>query len=136
MTDRELKKLSRTDLMEILLELTTENEQLRKELDETKDKLNNKMLAIDNAGSLAEAALQLNGVFEATQEACNQYTINVQEIFSRQKEICEQMERETEEKCTYMVRKAKEEADGYWNYARERVKSLYLEQSLPEHLSE
>lgn len=79
MTDKELKKLSRTDLVEMLLEVTRENEQLRWELTETREKLESKMIAIENAGSLAEAALQLNGVFEAAQSACAQYAQNLQQ---------------------------------------------------------
>ena len=37
------------------------------------------MIAIEKAGSLAEAALQLNSVFEAAQNACAQYTQNIQQ---------------------------------------------------------
>lgn len=77
MTDRELKRLSRADLLEMLIALSKENEQLRLELVETQQRLADRMVAIEKAGSIAEAALQLNGVFEAAQNACEQYIANI-----------------------------------------------------------
>lgn len=78
MTDRDLKRLSRTDLLEMMIALTKENEQLRQQLAETEQRLNDKMIAIEKCGSIAEAALALNGVFEAAEKACAQYVANLQ----------------------------------------------------------
>lgn len=128
MTDKELKKLSRTDLMEMLLEVTRENEQLRQELAETRQQLDSKIIAVENAGSLAEAALQLNGIFEAAQNACEQYTRNIEERSRQQKEICDRMEQEAQEKCDRMVQQAQREADEYWEYVRDKVRGMYGQQ--------
>ena len=73
MTSKELKRLRRTDLMEMLLELSKENVELRRQLDEANAKLADRQIQVENAGSLAEAALQLNGIFAAAQAACEQY---------------------------------------------------------------
>lgn len=86
MTDRELKKLSRAELLELLLEAKQENEQLRKELEETKQLLNSKQILIKNAGSIAEAALALNGIFETAQKAADQYLENVRRMTEEQNE--------------------------------------------------
>ena len=80
MTDKELKKLSRAELLELLLIQTKEVDRLQKELDETKAKLEDKTIKIDNAGSIAEAALKLNGVFEAAQKAAQQYIDNMKRL--------------------------------------------------------
>lgn len=72
MTEKDLKRLSRKDLLEMLLELSRENEQLRKQLED-------RTIQIEKSGSLAEAALRLNGLFEATQAACEQYTLNIRQ---------------------------------------------------------
>lgn len=77
MTSKELKRLRRTDLMEMLLELSKENEELRRQLGEANAKLEDKQLQVEKAGSLAEAALQLNGIFAAAQAACEQYEYNI-----------------------------------------------------------
>ena len=80
MTDKELKKLSRAELLELLLIQTKEVDRLQKELNETKAKLEDKNIIIDNAGSIAEAAIKLNGVFEAAEKAAKQYVENMKRI--------------------------------------------------------
>lgn len=80
MTDRELRKLSRADLLELLLEQSRENEQLRKQLEQAEAKLADRKIEIEHAGSIAEAALRLNGVFEAAEQAAAQYLDNVRRI--------------------------------------------------------
>ena len=80
MTDRELKKLSRAELLELLLQETQENERLRKQLDKAQTLMESKIIRIENAGSIAEAALALNGVFEAAQKAADQYLENVRRM--------------------------------------------------------
>ena len=72
MTDKELRKLSRTDLLEMLIEQSTKIRELEAKLSEAEADLKKRDIAIDNAGSIAEASLQLNGVFEAAQAACRQ----------------------------------------------------------------
>lgn len=81
MTEKELKKLSRRELLMLLTEISLENEQLRSELA-------SRTIEIERSGSLAEAALRLNGLFEATQAACEQYTLNI-------KRRCQQMEQDS-----------------------------------------
>lgn len=128
MTNRELKKLSRADLVELLLELTRENDQLRGELNQVKQKLESREISLEQAGSLADAALQLNGVFASAQAACEQYSENIRLRSESQEEICRKMERQTREKCEAMVSRAKQEADEYWAYVRSQVRQLYLTQ--------
>ena len=93
MTSKELKRLRRTDLMEMLLELSKENVQLRQQLEEANARLADRQLQVEQAGSLAEAALQLNGIFAAAQAACEQYEYNVR---LRCREMEEQARRECE----------------------------------------
>lgn len=73
MTERELKKLRRADLLEMLITLSKENEKLRKELTHAKKLLAKRTIVMKESGSIAEAALRLNGVFEAAQAAADQY---------------------------------------------------------------
>lgn len=73
MTNKELRKLSRAELIDILFELQTQNENLTVENRELAAQLESRQLQITEAGSIAEAALRLNGVFEAAQAAADQY---------------------------------------------------------------
>ena len=77
MTDKELHKLNRVQLLELFLEQSRRNEELEKELAEVKAQLESKNIAIDKAGSIAEAALNLTKVFEEAQKAADLYLANV-----------------------------------------------------------
>ena len=77
MTEKELRRLSRMDLLEMLLEQSKEVERLQKELETVKKQLEDRRIMEQDAGSIAEAALRLNKVFEAAQQAADQYLENI-----------------------------------------------------------
>lgn len=110
MTEQELRKLRRVDLLEILLDLSKENEVLRTQLEKARVQLTSRTIAIEKSGSLAEAALRINGVFEAAQAACEQYTLNMQQRVGQQEQICRDMEQKAQETCDRMLQDAKNEA--------------------------
>lgn len=80
MTDRQLRRLSRADLLELLVAESRENERLRALLEEANEKLASRKIEIEKAGSIAEAALRLNGIFEDAERAAQQYLENVRRI--------------------------------------------------------
>ena len=84
MTERELRKLSRIDLLQLLLKEIKDNEKLRKERKVLQEALDNKEIRIQEAGSIAEAALQLNGIFEAAEQAAAQYLENMRNLTEEQ----------------------------------------------------
>ena len=75
--EKNLKKMSRKELLELLVFISKKNDELQKELNETKELLNNKQIIINEAGSIAEAALKLNNIFEIAQKAADQYLENI-----------------------------------------------------------
>lgn len=77
MTDKQLRRLSRIELLEMLIQHSKEITRLQEQLEEAHELLEDKYIAIDNAGSIAEASLQINGVFSAAQLAADQYLQNV-----------------------------------------------------------
>lgn len=92
MNEKELRRLSRMDLLEMLLEQSKEVEQLRAELETVKKQLEDRRIMEQEAGSIAEAALRLNKVFEAAQQAADQYLENIR----TQAEISQNGETENE----------------------------------------
>jgi hypothetical protein len=48
-------------------------------LDAAEEQLASRRIEVENAGSIAEASLRLNGVFQAAQEAADQYLENVRQ---------------------------------------------------------
>ncbi len=77
MTEKEMKRFSRAELLELLIDQMKENEELQKKLDEANKRLEDRKIIIENSGSIAEAALKLNGIFEAAEKAAAQYIENV-----------------------------------------------------------
>ena len=89
MTEKELRKLNRYQLLELLIMQTERADMLMARLELAEKQLVDKHLNISNLGSIAEASLQLNGVFQAAQAAADQYL----EEARRQAEVIEQTAR-------------------------------------------
>lgn len=79
MNERTLKQLKKIELYEILLAQSKEIDRLKQELIETQQKLENKQIIIQEAGSLADAALKLTKIFEEAQKAADIYLKNIME---------------------------------------------------------
>lgn len=77
MDEKQLRRLRRMDLMELLLSQAQEIESLQERVVELEDKLKRREIIVAEAGSIAEAALKLNKVFESAQAAADQYLENV-----------------------------------------------------------
>lgn len=73
-----LKKLSRRELLEMLIAEEKRIDQLEKELAEAREALKDRTIKIETSGSIAEAALKLSGIFEAAQAAVDQYVENIE----------------------------------------------------------
>ncbi len=169
MTEQELRSLSRKELLEMMIEqgkelefvkaehkrdvefLKAEHEKetqlLKEELEKVKKSLQNREIAINEAGSIAMAALQLNGVFEAAQAASQQYIENIRSLNDRQASICakrdadsraeadrriresaakcEEMEAACREKCVAMEADAKQRSEAYWTEVSTRLQTFY-----------
>ncbi len=79
MADKELRHMSRMELIEIIYAVQQEEQSLRRENEELKSQLEDRKIRIEEAGSIAEASLDLNHIFEDAQEAAEQYLSSVQE---------------------------------------------------------
>ena len=95
-----MRKLSRAELLELLLAQTRETERVRKRLERAEEELAQRRLKIQQTGNLAQAVLEVNGVMEAAQEAAQQYLDNIA-----------QMEQETRQRCEKMLAEARQEAE-------------------------
>lgn len=99
MTDKELKKLSRAELLEMLLIQTRQVENLQAKLSKAEALLTERHMDYLEAGSLAEAMLKVNGVIDAAQAAADQYLENIAT-----------KEREVNEYCRKQLTQAAEDA--------------------------
>lgn len=93
MTDRELRKLSRAELLEILLMQGKTVEELEERLAQLEQRLEEQNIQLQNAGSIAEASLQLSGVFEAAQRSADVYLANIQRLEAESRQRREEADR-------------------------------------------
>ena len=98
MTDKELKKLRRVELLELLVDQAAEMEALKTELEETKAALESREFRLKETGSIAQAAMEVNEVFAAAQRAAQDYLDNIRRMEEEQAALLEQ----TREKCRAM----------------------------------
>lgn len=158
MTEKELRRLRRGDLLELLLEQSRENQSLREQLQTAQSALEDRTICIDKAGSIAEASLLLNDVFKAAEQACRQYTENIVRMSQSQEAVCAQREKESQEKaaqiiaearkqaeettaaaqkqCAEMLEKAKAESQQYWDAVSAKFTSLSNEHDALRRLLE
>lgn len=78
--EKNLKKMKRKDLLEILLMQNKKIDELQEELSNKKELLESKEIIISEVGSIAEASLKLNNIFEVAQQAADDYLESVKEM--------------------------------------------------------
>ena len=77
MTEKELLSLKKSELLEIMLAQSREIDSLRAQLAEANARLEERRIAIEESGSIAEPSLKLTKVFEDAQKAADLYMENV-----------------------------------------------------------
>lgn len=129
----------------MLITVSKENEMLRTQIEKQDTLLKEREISLSRAGSIAEAALELNGVFTAAEAAAAQYLENVR----RQEDICQRMEEGAKEEAEKIVAEAqqragviearakqnavmmetqaKQRADAYWAAVSRRLEEFYEE---------
>ena len=106
MTDKELQKLKRAELLEIMLNLQSENDRLKSENEKLKLAVNERSITLQDAGNIAEAALQLNGVFKAAQEAADVYIENIRKLNEQKEKMCNEAIKNAENEAGEIIAKA------------------------------
>lgn len=143
MDEKMLNNLSMAELRTLLLSQQQELEQLRSQLQETQSRLTDRHLALEEAGSIAQAALQLSGIFEDAQQAADHYLENVESLHARQEadylqrlaeaeQQAQALLQSTQQQCSDIERTARTKADYYWDALAGKIAGLY--QAHPELL--
>lgn len=131
MKDKALRRLSRADLLELLIERTRENDQMAARLREVEQQLKRanqqleeRRIAIDNAGSIAEAALQVNGMIDAAQRTASQYIENIERMQKEQAQTCLRLESESRERADRLIADAERKCRQMEGEARARCDEM------------
>ena len=107
MTDKEFKRLSRAQLIDIIYQLQLQIDKLNEEKQELESKLKDKRLRLKSVGNIAEAALEINNCFRSAQNAAKQYLNEIRAI-----------REETEAERQRILSQAREEAEAIISSAR------------------
>lgn len=86
MTDKELRRMNRRELLKMLITETEENTRLRAELEQARTILADRRILLEESGSMAEAAVRINGVLEAADKAAQQYLENIRRMAEQKEE--------------------------------------------------
>ena len=86
MDEKDLKRLKRVDLLEMLYEQQKRIEQLEDENLQLKKAFNQKRVIMQQVGSIANASLALTDVFEEAQKAADIYLESIKSIYEKASE--------------------------------------------------
>lgn len=143
MTEQELKKLGRGDLMELLLEQGREIERLRAAVEtaerqarQAEQRLSQRELDVEAAGTLADASARVNGLLEAAQATADQYLENIRARQAALEEDCARRENESraaaeallqeaQARSDAIIREASAQAEQYWQTVAQRLEDFY-----------
>ena len=108
MTDREFKRLSRAQLIDIIYQLQLKQEELTADNEKLSEELADKRLRVSKAGNIAEAALEIHNVMQAAQAAAEHYS---EEMRIRADQEYQRLLKDAQEKAAEIIEKAQQEAD-------------------------
>ena len=100
MTEKDLKKLNRYQLLELLISQTERADKLQERVDSLEQELKDRDVRISSLGSIAEASLDLGGVFSSAQAAADMY------IEAAKKQAAE-IEKDAEKKALAILTRAR-----------------------------
>ena len=111
MASKELKRMSRRELMDIIYQMKKDEQQMHDEIASLQEALQDKRIRLSIAGSVADAAVSITNVFSVAQMTADLY---LQEI------SC--MKEETEKECAEKIEQANQTvakilSDGEQRYA-------------------
>lgn len=132
MTSRELRRLGRRDLLELLIRQEQQNEKLRARVSELEELLSDRSIAIENCGTMAEAAMVLNSVFESADKAAAQYLESIKGCAEQQESAFDRIVAEAERRAEAIIDSAekekqrkKREADAYARKLSARIEAYF-----------
>ena len=132
MTDKEIKRLSKTELLSIIRDQEQELQQMKERLAGLEQALEDKKTNLEECGSIAEAALKIQHVFEAAQAAADQYLEEIrakkEEMDAQSGQILAQAKTKADEKLHFsmeMEEQSRLRADTYWKELSQKLEAFY-----------
>ena len=118
MTDKEFKRLSRSQLIDIIYQFQLQQEELIAENEKLKSALADKRILVNNSGNIAEAALEIHNVMQAAQSAAEHYLEEIQRRVDKEYRAIMQ---EAKAEAAALMEKARRKAAGIVTQAEKDV---------------
>ena len=113
MIGKELKKLSRRELVDIIYQMKKIEEEKQEQITALEESLQEKRIRVSVAGSIAEAAVDITQIFSVAQSTADLYLHEISAL-----------KEETERECAQKVTEAKEKAEAILAEARQQIDQL------------
>ena len=129
---KDSRRLKRAELLEMLIEQSKEVASLKKQVAELQQQLADRTIQMEKMGTMAEAALALNHIFKAADEAASQYidsikrmeqekNVELQQLRQRTLDACAVMREDTQDYCMRLRQESEaKQAEVYAELAKEK----------------
>ena len=107
---KELKKLSKTELLEMLCVKDKMLTDLKFEIEGLKSQINDRRIMLENSGSIAEASLKVTEIFANAQQSADIYLENLKSKADEQDKILKEQADAAKSACDAMISDAKEQS--------------------------
>ena len=111
MTDKEFKRLSRAQLIDIIYRFQLQVDELTEENQNLKRKLADRRLRLNKAGNIARAALEINNCFSSAQKAAEQYLNEIRTIREETEAKRQKILADAQAKAAAIISDAKKHSD-------------------------
>jgi len=121
MQEKQLHKLGKTDLLTLIYKQEKQIQRLTKEVEELKQQLEDRTIQIKEAGSIAEASLKINKIFEVAQQAADEYLRSIKEVNKPSHECAEINEKTSNDKADEEIENNYYGEDTYEKITNEKI---------------
>lgn len=136
MTQKEMRRLTRKQLLELLLAQTQQVNQLQETVDSLTAQLNECTIAAPAVGTIDDAPMHLSHVFEAAKLAADVHLVKLRKY----EEYCAQLETQARERAQMIIQEAREksakiqdDANTYWEQTKQLVNECLKQVDTLQH---
>ena len=140
MISKELKRLSRRELVDIIYQLKKNEEEMQEEIESLKNELQDKRIRISTAGSIADAAISVTNLFSTAQMTADLYLREISYMKENTEKECEKKIEDAEKKVKKILADGEKKFDTlqavykseYAKWQRLRAQNAVLEANKQE----
>ena len=134
MISKELKKLNRRELVDVIYQLKKNEEQMQEQIAALEAEMQDRRIHLSVAGSIAEAAADITGIFSVAQSTADLYLREISSMKEDAEKECEKMIEEAKKKVATILADGQRQYDALaaryqtdydkWQQLRAEIKKL------------